>query len=186
MEIHYRATPGLAKAASQETAPGSFPKTMPSTFTLDPRAPLPEGQQHSTPLCSCPALLFPVSNGVMAAACEDQRQHWRSPKHTCAQQPSLTTAPFTAIRYFPSLLHPSAMPTLSSLPTCWILLLHEHFLLTFSHRPTAFRNPFPDALVGNTDHTIAKGVLGSYLYHQYETYAELNQSIPKEIMGLWD
>lgn len=35
----------------------------------------------------------------------------------------------------------------------------------FHNSQTAFRKPFPDALIGNANHTIAKGVLGSYLYH---------------------
>ena len=56
--VHYRATSCMAKAAYQEIAPGSFPKPILSTFTLDPQASLPEGQQHSTPtmLVSYPAL----------------------------------------------------------------------------------------------------------------------------------
>lgn len=71
----------------------------------------------------------------------------------------------TAIRYFLNLLHPPAIASLSSLLKCQILLLSEHRQLTFSQRHTAFRHPFPDALIGNADHAITKGVLGSYLYH---------------------
>lgn len=50
-----------------------------------------------------------------------------------------------------------------------MLLLREHLQLTFPQCSTAFRNPFPDALTGNADPTITKGVLGSDLtLYQYD------------------